>query len=507
MTINLFASLISFGVNLSINFFLTPYLIKALGTESYGFIGLANNFVQYASIITSALNVMAGRFISIAYHKGDRDRASRLFSSVLVANLFLAGILLLLTLLFTATLELILNIPSQLVTSVKITFLLTFLTFIVSVITAVFTTAAFVKNRVDINSVRDIIANLIKVGVIVSLFVFLPARLYYTALATLVSGLFLLAANITVRKKILPDVQINIRHFEFPLVRTILSAGVWMSLAQLSNVLISGVDLLICNLTLGAALMGLLSLAKTIPHCLGSLISSLAGIFTPHYTILYAKGTKEELAAEVTRTSRLMSFLLTVPIAGFIVFGREFYTLWQPTRTPEEIGLIQVLSVLNCLVYLFTVHTQCLTMLNSVCNKMKTPVLVSIGAGILSTVLTVLLLQGGTLGDRGVYVIAGMSSALIALRAALFVPVYAARILHVKWWTFYPGIARGWLAFGVLVVLFSVLRQLTVITGWGSFVASCLAAGLTGYLVSSFCLFTPAELAGFKTALLRKLKR
>lgn len=60
-TINLIASLVSFGINLAINFFLTPYLIRTLGTESYGFIGLANDFVQYAGIITSALNVMAGR--------------------------------------------------------------------------------------------------------------------------------------------------------------------------------------------------------------------------------------------------------------------------------------------------------------------------------------------------------------------------------------------------------------------------------------------------------------
>ncbi len=129
MTINLVASIISFGVNMAINFFLTPYLVKSLGTESYGFIGLANNFVQYATIITSALNSMSGRFISIAYHKGDKDKASRLFSSVLVADLFLAGAMLALTSFFTAYLDVFLDIPEKLVGSVKITFAITFLTF------------------------------------------------------------------------------------------------------------------------------------------------------------------------------------------------------------------------------------------------------------------------------------------------------------------------------------------------------------------------------------------
>ncbi|MGN1432220.1 MAG: hypothetical protein ACI4XI_00820, partial [Ruminococcus sp.] len=68
MSINIIASIVAFGVTIGINFFLTPYLVSSLGTEAYGFIGLANNFVQYATIVTSALNSMAGRFISVEYH-------------------------------------------------------------------------------------------------------------------------------------------------------------------------------------------------------------------------------------------------------------------------------------------------------------------------------------------------------------------------------------------------------------------------------------------------------
>lgn len=506
-TINLIASLVSFGINLAINFFLTPYLIGVLGTESYGFIGLANDFVQYAGIITSALNMMAGRFISVAYHKGDKEEASRLFSSVMVANFTLAGILLVFSVIFIAVLEYVVHIPQVLVGSVKITFAMTFLTFIVSVITAVFTTAAFVKNRVDINSVRDILANIIKVAVLVLLFLLLPAKLYYLAVATLISGIFLLFANITVRRKILPDVTIRISDFRFPLVKIILASGVWMSLAQLSNVLISGVDLLVCNLTLGAALMGVLSLAKTIPHCLANLIISMAKVFTPHFTILYVKNDHQELAAEVNRSSRIMSFLLTVPIAGFIIFGIQFYTLWQPTKTAEEIRLLQTLSVLNCVMYLFTVHTQCMTMLNSVCNKMKMPVLVSIGTGLVSTAVTVLILRFGDLGDNGIYVIAGMSSALISLKSAFFVPLYAAHILKVKWWTFLPSIFRGWVAFGVLIGIFCLISSFATITGWASFLLVAGSAAVVGYGVTLPILFNKKEICGLASSIRSKLTR
>lgn len=507
MTINLLASIVSFGVNMAINFFLTPYLVASLGTESYGFIGLANNFVQYATIITLALNSMSGRFISIAYHRGDKEKASRLFSSVLIADLFLAGVMLALTSLFTAYLDIFLQIPEKLIASVKITFGITFLTFVISIITAIFTTATFVKNRIDINSIRDIISNLLKIAVIIALFTFFPAQLYYIALATLASGVFLLLTNITVKKKILPDVKISIKKFEIASVKIIIAAGIWMSLAQLSNALISGIDLLLCNITLGAALMGILSIAKTIPHCISSLIATLASVFTPHYTILYAKNDIKGLIKEVTFTSKVLSFILTVPITGFIIFGYEFYTLWQPTKTPEEITTIQILSILTCIAYLFTTHTQCMTMLNSVCNKLKLPVIVALGVGVLSIIITLSVLHFGNLGDNGVFVIAGVSSVLMSLRAFFFIPIYSAYMLKQKWTTFFPSMLRGWFTFFVLGIVFFIIKNIFIINNWLMFVIVCMIAAAVGYTMSLPLLFNKGELGKLKNTVMKKLKR
>lgn len=504
MTINLLASVVSFGVNMIINFFLTPYLVKELGSESYGFIGLANNFVQYGSIITMALNSMSGRFISIAYHKGDKEKASKIFSSVLVANLCLAVGLVVLSVSLIGYLEYFINIPKEMIASVKVTFALTFVSFVLSVITAVFTTAAFVKNRIDINSVRDIFSNCIKLGIVGFLFAVFPPKLYYLALATVISGIFLLIVNITVRKKILPDVEINIRKFEWGLVKTILAAGVWMSFAQLSNVLITELDLLVCNLTLGAALMGLLSIARTIPHCISSLIAAMASVFTPHYTVLYVKKDWKGLVEEVGRSSRILSLILTVPIAGFIVFGKEFYTLWQPSKTPEEVAMIQILSVLTCLMYLFSAHTQCMTMLNSVFNKMKVPVFVAFGIGLGSIIAIVAILNFCDIGDAGVYVIAGVSSLLMSLRALFFVPLYSAHLLQQRWYTFYPSIVRGWVLFGILAGGFAYIKQFVVINSWKNLILVCLVAGMIGYGVSALVLFKKSELGKLKVLVFKK---
>ena len=69
LLINIIASFVAFGVSMGINFFLSPYIVKTVGTEAYGFVQLANNFINYFSILTIALNSMSSRFISVSYFK------------------------------------------------------------------------------------------------------------------------------------------------------------------------------------------------------------------------------------------------------------------------------------------------------------------------------------------------------------------------------------------------------------------------------------------------------
>lgn len=66
---------------------MTPFIVEKIGVEANGFVSLANNFVEYAQLITIAVNSMAGRFITIKLHQKNTDDANKYFSSVFIANL------------------------------------------------------------------------------------------------------------------------------------------------------------------------------------------------------------------------------------------------------------------------------------------------------------------------------------------------------------------------------------------------------------------------------------
>ena len=73
-------------VQFSISFFLTSYIVEVLGEEEYGFFTLANNIVNYALIITTALNSMSSRFIGYELHNGRKENARKYYSSVLCGD-------------------------------------------------------------------------------------------------------------------------------------------------------------------------------------------------------------------------------------------------------------------------------------------------------------------------------------------------------------------------------------------------------------------------------------
>ena len=84
--INLFATLFAFCVQFGINFFLTPYIINELGSETYSFIPLTNNIVSYTNILTAAFYSMTARFIAIESTRGNDEKANVFFNSALLVT-------------------------------------------------------------------------------------------------------------------------------------------------------------------------------------------------------------------------------------------------------------------------------------------------------------------------------------------------------------------------------------------------------------------------------------
>ena len=160
--INLVSNILSFIIQLGINFIVTPIIVLKVGDAAYGFVGLANNFVSYANIFTIVINSMASRFITVEYVKDKKDEANKYYSSVFFMNIIMSILIFVVTTIFIMNIDVLLNVPQELLGDVKITFVLSFINLILSLFNTIFNVAAFVSNRIDLSAIRNIAGNLIK---------------------------------------------------------------------------------------------------------------------------------------------------------------------------------------------------------------------------------------------------------------------------------------------------------------------------------------------------------
>ena len=195
LVINMTSNFLSLAVTFGISFFLSPYIVKTVGVEAYGFVGLANNFISYASLITIALNALAGRFITIAIHENNYEKANRYYSSVFLANCFISAVLLLIGTIVWVYLDYLISIPASILWDVKLLFAALFINCIVSTVGSVFSVSTFATNKLYISSFRSIESSLIRAVVLIGLFALFSPKVSYLGITSLHTGVNCMVFN------------------------------------------------------------------------------------------------------------------------------------------------------------------------------------------------------------------------------------------------------------------------------------------------------------------------
>lgn len=503
LIINLISNIVSFGLQLGISFILTPIITEKVGDAAYGFIGLANNFVSYATIFTVIINSMASRFVTLELNKENIKKANRYFSSVLIMDIVMSLIVAIASVIIIFNLNTFLDIPQNLDFDVKLTFIFAFINLIISIMNTVFSIASFAKNRLDIDAIRNIVANILKAIFLIVVFSIFTPKIYYITIAGVLYSIIVICTNIKITKKIAPELKCSLKNYDLKSVIELVKSGAWNSINSLGKTLLTGLDLLIANMFVGADAMGILSIAKTIPTSIENLLTTIANVFSPQFIMLYSKRKIRELINSVNFSIKIIAFVMIVPLSGFIVFGTEFFSLWLPTKTEQEIELIQALSILSLLPYIISACNYSLFLLDTTTNKLKRPVLATLIISILSTVITLILLNNS---NMGIYAVAGVSSFFWCIKVFFFNTINAAKNLRVKWYTFYPQYLKNLLVFIIIAVSFNLFKIFFVIDTWKIFILVILLFAIIGYLATFLLLFSNEEKKRIISFLKIKLK-
>lgn len=499
LAVNMIANIVAFVVQFGINFVLTPYIVRTLGSEAYGFVQLSNNVISWISILTVALNSMSGRFICIEINRQNTEKAKEYFNSVLVANTVLAAILMVPSILLVVFINKVMNVPAHLLSDVRLTFTFALIGMEVQLLLNVFATVYYTTNRVDIQAKRNIEGNILRATVLVAFFASLPARMWYVTGTMMLVYVYLGLADIHYTKKLTPQLTVNARYFKANAVKELLSSGVWNSVNQLSIVLLTSLDIYLMNVLISAKAAGEYSMAKTLPNFIQSFVGVMVSVFVPQFTILYAQKKKKDLLESVNFSVKVMGYVMALPIGFLIIFAPDFFQLWVPG---QNVAVLQGMSLLTIIPMIITGSINTIYNVYTVTNKLKVPALVWVVFGVLQVATVIMLAKFTPLGIWSVPV----SSFIWGLfRNLTFTPIYAAHCLEVHWFTFYKAIARGCLCTAVMAGISAACHYVLPASSWLLLVIAAVICCIAGGAANLFVVFNRVERSRLSHLLVEKI--
>ena len=487
LSINLIANLLSYGIATVLSFYLTPFLVRNLGKEIYGFYGIANSFVSYITVVSTALNSMASKYITVELVKGNKERAKQYYTSIFFSNIVLCLILTPILVLIILNLSSLLSISNSYVFDVQILFMLIFAAMLLRFVTSIYGSATYSSNRMDLRAYTEMAKSILRLVLYILLFAIFRPSIIYLGIVLFLLELFNSLVQIILARKLTPELRIRKAYNNVPLVKNTLKVGIWNSLNQLGDLLLSSSDLVVSNILLGETASGNISIIKTMPSLISGVITAINGVFMPRVAHRYAENDTSKLISEVKQSQNIMGTMVTPICVLLIVFGYDFYNLWVPGN---DIWLLMKLSGLDVARMLIIGVVWPVSNLNIVMDRVKIPSLLVILSGI-ANILSMILLVNFT--RLGIYTIVITTLILTVLFYGLFIPMYPCKFLKVSKLTFLEPIIKMIIVTCLAILCILPIHVIVNISTWFQFFFFGGICAIITYLISITVFIGPKQ--------------
>lgn len=480
LSVNLSVNILSYGISTILSFLITPFIVNHLGKEVYGFYGIANSFVNYITVIATALNSMAAKYITVEKVRGNLLKANQYYTSILFSNVLLCVILTPILAITVFNLQTILQISDEYLLDVQALFCLIFAAMLLRFSTSVYGTATYITNRMDLKAYIDMAKSIVRLLLYLLLFAFFKPSVIYLGVVIFFLESFNSVVQIFLAHKLIPDLSVERKFFNGGLIVGTLRVGVWNSFNQLGDLMLSSSDLIMANILLGESASGNISIIKTLPSLISGIITAINAVFMPRIAIVYAMNDTEKLVAEVKRAQKILGMFVTPVVVILMVFGPDFYKLWVPNNDYILLGKLSTIDV--CRMMLIAVVWP-VSNLNIVLDRVKLPSLLVIGSGICNIAMMAILTK---FTDMGIFSIVVTTLVLTIAFYGGFIPTYPCGLLNIKWNTFvgpiFQMIGCALLTGAVVVPLHNSVK----IDTWFDFISMGCVCGIVALLISAF---------------------
>ena len=396
-----------------------PFLVRQYGSGTYGLIALAGFLTQYVGLISRCVGNAIARFLNVALNQDDWKQANEIFSTALVAN---AGFILLQIPLFVFgvwKLDWLIEFPADIGFDFRILVICNIISFCIALLTGIFQTPIQAANRLDISSTVDSVSIILRLVLLFTLIITVGAKLWLIGVVDLGLSIGKSVITYVMYRKLARDLVFKWKYVTRTWVRPVVNMAGWSIVTALGGCLFLKTDIWMINRFVSKETAGIYAALLVWPNFLRQISKQLASILAPVYMIDFAKGDLARVARLSLSSSKLLGCFVAMLVGGLFVAAEPLLVLWLGSGAEVYVLLFRIMMI-----YLvFTIGEAVLWQIYTTLNKVHFTGIVSVTAGIINIVVSMLLIHAG-FGAIGVAVGTAVAS---VLASALAVPLGVCR--------------------------------------------------------------------------------
>lgn len=495
---NIILQVIGQAIAALLSLYISSFVVENIGASVFGFVGLANNFVSYASLAAVALNSIASRFIAFEVYKKNEKAANEYYATTFLTNLIIAAAVVLVGGIFIWKMDIALNVPLDYLHDIQLLWIMILAGFVLDLLSTAFKASTFVTNKIYLNSLATVIGVIIRAVIILGMFAVYADKIWFVGFGTMTSMLLQLIIHFNFARKLTPQLHIRTKCFKTSRLGTLLKSGIWNTISQLGKLLSEGLDLLITNIFISDSSMGIVSISKTLSTYIQLLNGTIAGTMVPKLTYHYSRNEIKQYHKQLFSDMQLLSFTSGLMLSILVIFADSFYALWVPSQDARQLMILTVLgsfwmSVSGVMGSIFNAFT--------VQNKLRFNSIAMIISGIASTLMLIITLK---LTDLGIYAVAGISSVIYIVKNLFFIIPYAEKVIGIKAIDIYKRVLKSVLATTTTILVF---RSILSLFDLGSWLRLIISGGIVTIIITVIFVFVYFPMNQIKSGILSMKKR
>ena len=482
--INSASGLMTMLLQLSVMVWVHQHLLRRISPEEYSLLPLLTSLIVIFPVFAVLLTSGIARYVTEAAARDDEDSVVKIVSSVFPLLVGMAVLVCLAGLVMMVFLGNIVRISPERLNEARLMFGLLLVRFAVTLPTAPLSVGFFVRQRFCLSNVIDLLAECLRIGLLLALLTFCGSRALWVVVASSSVQVLAVIVRMVVSLRLLPILRLDRSKFCWRTAREIASFGGWISLAQIGGLIYSAADPILLSWFASPVDIATFSVGALPHRHLQPLVMTVSAPLSPAFVAMHARGHSESLNRAFCRLGRYVVWFIGMFAVALLLFRHEFFQLYLAEKWSlyRDTGTVAAL-LLSPLILSYSVASG-LDKAAIATGRIRTYVCISIGSQLLNLCLTLFFLGVCGFGAIG----SAMATFVTGLVAFPFYLALALRLLGLPLHEYVSRVlVPGSKPILLTAAIGLVLRSWFVPVTWMSLAVGVLGCVLI-YILSVYCV-------------------